>query len=84
MTCLAYLNTSLIPALILFGNDQACRLRAAWFTSNDLVVASASGALGYVALRVTNNEGQSKRLSDRPSSTRAAARPSQAARLRMR
>ena len=57
MTHLAHLITDPTPALILFGNDQAGRPLAAWFTSGELVVAErASGALGYVALRVTNQE----------------------------
>ena len=57
MTHLAHLNTDLTPALILFGNDHAGRPHAGWFTSDELVVAErASGALGYVALRVTNEE----------------------------
>ena len=62
MTHLAHLNTA-PPALILFGNDHAGRPHAAWFTSDELVVAErASGALGYVALRVTNEEEQSLAL----------------------
>jgi hypothetical protein len=57
MTHLAHLITDPTPALILFGNDQADRPHAAWFTSEELVVAEcASGPLGYVALRVTNEE----------------------------
>jgi hypothetical protein len=57
MTRLAHLNPDLTPALVLFGNDQAGRPHAGWFTSNELVVAErASGALGYVALRATNEE----------------------------
>jgi hypothetical protein len=57
MTHLAHLNTDPTPALILFGNDQAGRPHAGWFTSNELVVAErASGPLGYVALRITNEE----------------------------
>ena len=55
MTHLAHLNPA--PALILFGNDHAGRPHAGWLTSNEFVVAErASGALGYVALRVTNEE----------------------------
>jgi hypothetical protein len=57
VTRLAHLTTDLTPALILFGNDQAGCPHAAWFTSDELVVAErASGALGYVALRVTDEE----------------------------
>ena len=57
MTHLAHLNTDLTPALILFGNDQAGHPHAAWFTSEELVVAErASGPLGYVALRVIKKD----------------------------
>jgi hypothetical protein len=57
MTHLAPLDTNLTPALILFGNDHSGRPYAGWFTSDELVAAErASGALGYVALRVTNEE----------------------------
>ncbi len=43
------------PALLLFGNDQAGRPHAAWFTGNELEAAErASGALGYAALRLTD------------------------------
>ena len=38
MTHLAHLTTDLTPALILFGNDQAGRPHAGWFTSDELVV----------------------------------------------
>jgi hypothetical protein len=57
MTHLAPLDTNLTPALILFGNDHSGRPHAGWFTSDELIVAErASGALGYVALRITNEE----------------------------
>jgi hypothetical protein len=57
MPRLAHLNTDFTPALILFGNDQAGCPHEAWFTNDELVVAErASGTLGYVALRVTNEE----------------------------
>jgi hypothetical protein len=57
MTHHTHLITDLTPALILFGNDLPGRPHAAWFTSDELVVAErASGALGYVALRVTNED----------------------------
>jgi hypothetical protein len=57
MTHLAHLTHDPIPALILFGNDQSGHPHAAWFTCDELVVAErASGPLGYVALRVTNEE----------------------------
>jgi hypothetical protein len=57
MTRLAHLNADMTPALILFGNDHSGRPHAGWFTSDELVAAErASGALGYVALQVTNEE----------------------------
>ena len=57
MTHLAHLDADLTPALILFGNDQTGRVHAAWFTSDELIVAErASGVLGYVALQITNEE----------------------------
>jgi hypothetical protein len=57
MTHLAPLDTNLTPALILFGNDHSGRPHAGWFTRDELVVTEcASGPLGYVALRVTNEE----------------------------
>jgi hypothetical protein len=57
MTRLAHPNPDFTPALILFGNDQTGRPHAGWFTSEELAVAErASGSLGYVALRVTNEE----------------------------
>ena len=63
MTHLAHLITDPTPALILFGNDQSGHPHAAWFTNDELVAAErASGPLGYVALRVTNEEEQSLAL----------------------
>jgi hypothetical protein len=63
MTHLAHLITDPTPALTLFGNDHLRRPHAAWFTSDELVVAErASGPLGYVALRVTNEEHVFARL----------------------
>jgi hypothetical protein len=57
MTGLAHHPVNLTPALILFGNDHAGRPHTGWFTSDELVGAErASGPLGYVALRVTNEE----------------------------
>ena len=57
MTHLAHLNPDLTPALILFGNDHAGCPHAGWFPGDELVVAErASGVLGYVALRITNEE----------------------------
>ncbi len=55
MTHIPHQTSDRCPALVLFGNDQAGRPRAAWFTSDDLEAAErASGDLGYVALRVMN------------------------------
>ena len=57
MTLLAHLTADLTPALILFGNDHSGRPHAGWFTRDELIIAErASESLGYVALRVTNEE----------------------------
>ena len=63
MTHIPHQTSDRCPAPVLFGNDQAGHPRAAWFTSDDLEAAErASGDLGYVALRVTNEDDQALAL----------------------
>ncbi len=63
MTPIPHQTSDRCPAPVLFGNDQAGRPRAAWFTSDDLEAAErASGDLGYAALRITNEDDQALAL----------------------
>ena len=51
------------PALILFGHDPAHSPYAGWFTGDELQAAErASGALGFVALRITHVDEQALAL----------------------
>ncbi len=51
------------PALILFGDDPAHGPHAGWFTGDELQTAErASGALGFVALRITHVDEQALAL----------------------
>ncbi len=63
MTHISHQTSDCCPALVLFGNDQTGRPCAAWFTGDDLEAAErASGDLGFVALRVTNEDDQALAL----------------------
>ena len=63
MSNVTHLTTDTSPALILFGDDPAHCPHAGWFTGDELQAAErASGALGFVAFRVTHVDEQALAL----------------------
>ena len=63
MSNLAHQPAATRPALILFRDDPAHGPHAGWFTGDELQTAErASGALGFVALRVTHVDEQALAL----------------------
>ena len=63
MSNATHLTTDTSPTLILFGDDPAHCPRAGWFTGDELTAAErASGALGFVALRITHVDEQALAL----------------------